>query len=107
MQRHPVKFTGSLKLKPLPIVVHKLLLAQQVAYGPGRAASTFGDPSSTMCPRSITMMRSKLFSVASRCAMAIHRPPLHQPIERILDCSLAVAVERAGCLIKQQDRRVL
>ena len=35
-------------------------------YGPGLAASTAGDPSSTICPLSITMIRSKLCSVDNR-----------------------------------------
>jgi len=35
-------------------------------YGPGRAASSVGEPSSTILPRSITMIRSKLCNVDSR-----------------------------------------
>lgn len=35
------------------------------------------------------------------------RTPLHQPIERLLHQGLALGVQRRGCLVENEDARVL
>ena len=52
-------------------------------------------------------MRSKLLQRGQPVRNGDHRAPVHQPVERRLDRPLALAVQRAGRLIQQQDRRVL
>ena len=55
----------------------------------------------------MTMMRSKLCSVDSRCAMAITVRPCISRSSACLDRLFAFAVQCAGRLVQQQDRRVL